>query len=75
MRVLFLHILPNIVGAMTVVATLEFGLMVLFEAGLSFLGLGVQPPTPAGARCWRGPQLCRERPGGSRLFPASACFC
>jgi peptide/nickel transport system permease protein len=27
------------------VATLEFGLMVLFEAGLSFLGLGVQPPT------------------------------
>ncbi len=44
-RVLFRHILPNIVGAITVVATLEFGLMVLFEAGLSFLGLGVQPPT------------------------------
>jgi peptide/nickel transport system permease protein len=37
--------LPNMVGALTVVATLEFGLMVLFEAGLSFLGLGVQPPT------------------------------
>ena len=30
-----------------VVATLEFGLMVLFEAGLSFLGLGIQPPTPS----------------------------
>ncbi len=44
-RVLFRHILPNIIGAVTVVATLEFGLMVLFEAGLSFLGLGVQPPT------------------------------
>ncbi|KGM32492.1 ABC transporter permease [Inquilinus limosus] len=44
-RVLFRHILPNILGAVTVVATLEFGLMVLFEAGLSFLGLGVQPPT------------------------------
>ena len=44
-RVIFLHILPNIVGPLTVVATLEFGLMVLFEAGLSFLGLGVQPPT------------------------------
>jgi peptide/nickel transport system permease protein len=39
-------VLPNIIGAVTVVATLEFGLMVLFEAGLSFLGLGVQPPTP-----------------------------
>jgi peptide/nickel transport system permease protein len=44
-RVLLRHILPNIIGAVTVVATLEFGLMVLFEAGLSFLGLGVQPPT------------------------------
>lgn len=44
-RVLGLHILPNIIGAISVVATLEFGLMVLFEAGLSFLGLGVQPPT------------------------------
>lgn len=45
LRILFRHVLPNIIGAVTVVATLEFGLMVLFEAGLSFLGLGVQPPT------------------------------
>ncbi|MGJ8544133.1 MAG: ABC transporter permease [Sulfitobacter sp.] len=44
-RALMLHILPNIIGPIAVVATLEFGLMVLFEAGLSFLGLGVQPPT------------------------------
>lgn len=44
-RILFRHILPNIAGALIVVATLEFGLMILFEAGLSFLGLGVQPPT------------------------------
>lgn len=44
-RVLLLHILPNIIAPLSVVATLEFGLMVLFEAGLSFLGLGVQPPT------------------------------
>jgi len=43
--VLFLHILPNILAPLAVVATLEFGLMVLFESGLSFLGLGVQPPT------------------------------
>lgn len=46
-RVLARHILPNIMGALTVVMTLEFGQMVLFEAGLSFLGLGVQPPTPS----------------------------
>ncbi|MEN9773505.1 MAG: hypothetical protein RL322_575 [Pseudomonadota bacterium] len=44
-RILLRHVLPNLIGAVTVVATLEFGLMVLFEAGLSFLGLGVQPPT------------------------------
>lgn len=40
------HILPNIASPLIVVATLEFGLMILFEAGLSFLGLGVQPPNP-----------------------------
>lgn len=41
------HILPNIAGTIIVVATLEFGIMVLFEAGLSFLGFGVQAPTPS----------------------------
>lgn len=46
-RLLFRHVLPNILAAVVVVATLEFGLMVLFEAGLSFLGLGIQPPTPS----------------------------
>jgi len=40
-------VLPNIAGAVIVVATVEFGLMVLAEAGLSFLGLGVVPPTPS----------------------------
>jgi len=45
LRIMLRHVLPNIAGAIVVVATLEFGLMVLFEAGLSFLGLGVQPPT------------------------------
>lgn len=44
-RLLLHHVLPNIIGPIVVVATLEFGLMVLFEAGLSFLGFGVQPPT------------------------------
>lgn len=40
------HILPNIANPLIVLATLEFGLMILYEAGLSFLGLGVQPPNP-----------------------------
>jgi peptide/nickel transport system permease protein len=46
-RLLARHVLPNILGPVIVVATLEFGLMVLSEAGLSFLGLGVVPPTPS----------------------------
>jgi peptide/nickel transport system permease protein len=46
-RILSRHILPNIAGPLMVVATAEFGLMILFEASLSFLGLGIQPPTPS----------------------------
>jgi peptide/nickel transport system permease protein len=46
-RLLFRPILPNIAGPIMIVATAEFGLMILFEAGLSFLGLGIQPPAPS----------------------------
>lgn len=41
------HYLPNVLDALVVVATLEFGLMIIFEASLSFVGLGVQVPTPS----------------------------
>lgn len=41
------EILPNIVQAVFVLATLRMGYMIIMEASLSFLGLGVQPPTPA----------------------------
>jgi peptide/nickel transport system permease protein len=43
--ILWRHVLPEIVPLVVVVATLELGLMVIFEASLSFIGLGVQPPT------------------------------
>jgi peptide/nickel transport system permease protein len=43
-RVLFLHILPNLLSPLLVLATLEFATMILTEASLSFLGLGIQPP-------------------------------
>lgn len=46
-RILFRHVLPNIAGPVLIVATAEFGLMILMEAGLSFLGLGIQPPSPS----------------------------
>ncbi|MFN7103526.1 MAG: ABC transporter permease [Pseudorhizobium sp.] len=44
-RILFHHVLPNIAGPLLIVATAEFGLMILMESGLSFLGLGIQPPS------------------------------
>lgn len=46
-RIIFRHILPNVVSPMIVMTTLEVANMIIFEAGLSFLGLGVQPPTPS----------------------------
>jgi ABC-type dipeptide/oligopeptide/nickel transport system permease subunit len=45
-RVLLRHVLPNIIGPAAVLATANFGSVILNLAGLSFLGLGMQPPTP-----------------------------
>ena len=41
------HVLPNIAGILVVQATIQFALAVLAEAGLSYLGLGTQPPNPS----------------------------
>jgi peptide/nickel transport system permease protein len=46
-RVIFAHLLPNTIAPITVAATFGVAAAILTEAGLSFLGLGVQPPTPS----------------------------
>jgi len=46
-RLVFRQILPNLVSAIVVIATLEVARVIILESFLSFLGLGVQPPTPA----------------------------
>lgn len=46
-RILFRHILPNIISPLIVIWTLAIATTILSESGLSFLGLGVQPPTPS----------------------------
>lgn len=43
-RILTLHILPNTINSIIVLATLDLGKMIIFESAFSFLGLGVQPP-------------------------------
>lgn len=45
--IMFSEVLPNIIHSVMVLATLRLGYMIIMEASLSFLGLGVQPPTPA----------------------------
>ena len=46
LRIIFSHIMPNVIAPIVVLATLEMGNVILSICGLSFLGLGSQPPTP-----------------------------
>ncbi|HTN46865.1 MAG TPA: ABC transporter permease [Flavipsychrobacter sp.] len=46
-RIIFRHVLPNIAGPIMVIAASNFATAILVEAGLSFLGIGVQPPQPS----------------------------
>jgi peptide/nickel transport system permease protein len=46
-RIVWRHILPNILPALIVVATLDLARTIILESTLSFLGLGIQPPTPS----------------------------
>jgi peptide/nickel transport system permease protein len=46
-RLLFRHVLPNVAPSIVIVASLQFSQFIVAEAAISFLGFGVQPPTPA----------------------------
>jgi peptide/nickel transport system permease protein len=46
-RIVLRHVLPNVLASLVVVATLELARAIVLEATLSFLGLGIQPPTPS----------------------------
>ena len=46
-RVLLVHSLPNVIGPLVILASMEIPVVITIEAGLSFLGLGVRPPTPS----------------------------
>ncbi|MBF8982071.1 ABC transporter permease [Lutibacter sp. B2] len=49
-RIMFIHILPNVMSSLIIAASMGFATAVLAEAGLSYLGLGVQPPHPSWGR-------------------------
>jgi peptide/nickel transport system permease protein len=71
-RILFKHVLPNSISSLIVLATLRIGISILVVAGLSFLGLGIQPPTSAwGTMLNRGQEYLIQAPWMS-IFPGLA---
>lgn len=73
-RVLFVSVLPNCMAPIIVQTTLSLGTAILDAAGLSFLGLGAQPPTPEwGAMLAGGRELLLEAPW-VMTFPGLAIF-
>jgi len=73
-RIMFRHIFPNITNTLVVIATLQLGNIIIAEASLSFLGLGIQPPMAAwGSMCSMGRTYIRVAWWLS-TFPGLAIF-
>jgi len=72
LRIMFRHILPNIIGPLVIVETLAIPGYISLEAFLSFIGLGINPPTPSwGAMIADGANAIRTYPNQA-IFPALA---
>jgi ABC-type dipeptide/oligopeptide/nickel transport system permease subunit len=71
-RILFRHLLPNCIGPIVVLGTLLVAGMILFEAGLSFLGLGVQPPYPSWGRMLLDAKPYMEESPWMMVYPGAA---
>ena len=71
-RISFEHLLPNLVGLLAVQGTIQFSLGVIAEAGLSYVGLGAQPPTPSWGRMLNEAQTLTALAPTLALFPGAA---
>jgi len=71
-RLIFRHILPNAVGPIVVGATLTVGNAIIVESSLSFLGLGVQPPTPTWGNMLMDAQATMATTPWLSIFPGAA---
>ena len=71
-RISIEHILPNITNLLVVQGTIQFSLGILAEAGLSYVGLGVQPPTPSWGRMLAESQTLISIAPHLALFPGFA---
>jgi peptide/nickel transport system permease protein len=79
-RVLAVHIMPNLIGPLLILASMDIPVVITIEAGMSFLGLGVRPPTPSwGSILNDGFSFIRESPwpaiaGGLPIVVATLGF-
>ena len=73
-RILLVHILPNIAASIIVQATLMVSSAILIEAGLSFLGVGVRPPTPSWGSDLRDGSKFLRQAWWMSVFPGAAIF-
>lgn len=80
LRIVFIHLLPNVVGPLIILLSMDIPVVIMVEAGLSFLGLGVRPPTPSwGSILYDGYTSIRSAPymvvfGGLPLVLATLGF-
>jgi len=66
------HVLPNVMGAIVVQATVLFAVAILNEAGLSYLGLGIQPPAPSWGKMLNDAQTYLFQAPRLAVFPGAA---
>lgn len=71
-RITLEHVLPNISNVLIVQATINFALAILAEAGLSYLGLGTQPPNPSWGRMLNESQTFLFRAPMLAIYPGAA---
>ena len=70
LRIMFVHILPNLTAELAATASLAFAGAVMSEAGLSYLGMGIQPPDPSLGKMLSEAQDCILRAAWYVLIPA-----
>ena len=73
-RLIFMRILPNSIGPLLVSATLEMAYAIITESGLSYLGFGIQPPTPSWGNILESAQIHVYRAPWLAIFPGLMIF-
>jgi peptide/nickel transport system permease protein len=68
-RIMFVHILPNVFSVLITALAIEIGTLILVESALSFLGLGVRPPTPSWGNMLTGAQTFFRQGAHLSIFP------